>query len=444
MAEVASLPRYVHVDGLPANESIEHFTLKWAAYRVLTEHLECPFALLEAGARAGLAARRSRWPRHDALGVRFRSGRAPDPWDELPASQVRIEVLDAATGRWKALSAAQLDAGTAEDETLRAFELQPGGGEAPLRAVAPGRTAGAVRVRHSGGSRHELAQLCAADAKQSRGDLQAWLREAPERLRSVHSFVLVAPPGLCRTEELPPKVGLAEVDLDRLLDADGQPAIRMARWPEALRPAARWAPERTAEFQRHAYYALHGLFGRQLFWFLAQQALDRRRRTGAEPPGGTRERAEAAAAEAPTPYEEDPRVRTYTPADREAVIALWERTGIARPWNDLGAEIDRHQRCDPQLLLVAEAPDGTLAGAVMGGWDGRRGWVYHLAVDAGWRRQGIGRALLAEVERRLAAMGCPKVMLMVREDNAGVVDFYARTGYTREAVHVLSKGAPRG
>ena len=75
----------------------------------------------------------------------------------------------------------------------------------------------------------------------------------------------------------------------------------------------------------------------------------------------------------------------------------------------------------------------------MGAWDGRRGWIYHLAVDAAWRGRGAGRALLEEAERRLAALGCPKVLLMVREGNLDVAGFYLRQGYAPEEVSVFSK-----
>jgi len=251
--------------------------------------MECPFALVEAGARPG-ARSRHRLPRHDALGVRFRAGRAPSAATEVPAETVQMEVLEGATGQWRPVPAAGL-AAAALDPTLRAYEVGAAGPKTPLRSVALGKTPGTVRIRRRGGERRELAQLCGADAKQSRGDLQAWLRDAPKRLRGVQFFFIVAPAGLARAEELPPKVGLAEVDLERLLGPDGEPAIRVARWPESLRAGVAWDEARTVDFQRHAYYAMHGLFGRRLFWFLAQQALDRRRaaRTAAEAPPRYRE-----------------------------------------------------------------------------------------------------------------------------------------------------------
>ena len=65
----------------------------------------------------------------------------------------------------------------------------------------------------------------------------------------------------------------------------------------------------------------------------------------------------------------------------------------------------------------------------MAGYDGHRGWLYYLASDPGHRGEGIARGLVAEVEVRLLAMGCPKVQLMVRPDNASARGFYDALGY---------------
>jgi ribosomal protein S18 acetylase RimI-like enzyme len=93
--------------------------------------------------------------------------------------------------------------------------------------------------------------------------------------------------------------------------------------------------------------------------------------------------------------------------------------------------IEQKQRVQPELLLVGVVGD-LLVGAVMAGFDGTRGWIHHLAVDPGYRRMGIGRELVEAAERGLHALGCPKVNLQVRAENAGVVAFYERLGYTAE------------
>lgn len=127
-------------------------------------------------------------------------------------------------------------------------------------------------------------------------------------------------------------------------------------------------------------------------------------------------------------------IRPLVDADVDAVFALWHAVGLTRPWNDPHEEIRRARAVSPELLLVAEH-DGAVVGTVMAGYDGHRGWLHYVASA----RPGAGRALVAEAERRLVALGCPKVMLMVRSDNAGVLGYYDSLGYDRDAVLVAGK-----
>lgn len=77
--------------------------------------------------------------------------------------------------------------------------------------------------------------------------------------------------------------------------------------------------------------------------------------------------------------------------------------------------------------------------SVMAGYDGHRGWVNYLAVHPDFRRQGLGEALMRRVERELLAMGCPKLNLQVRSDNAAVLDFYRALGYLQDDVVSMGK-----
>ncbi len=142
---------------------------------------------------------------------------------------------------------------------------------------------------------------------------------------------------------------------------------------------------------------------------------------------------------------EEVKVRTYRETDENAVLDLWERAGIARPWLDLRAEIHEKLKRDPTLFLVAgeDRPkdttgSGVILGSVMGAYDGRRGWVYHLAVEPDHQGRGIGRALMVELETRMVAQGVRKLNLQVRADNLGVAAFYEKLGYTDE--HLTSFG----
>jgi len=121
-------------------------------------------------------------------------------------------------------------------------------------------------------------------------------------------------------------------------------------------------------------------------------------------------------------------IRGFTLDDEHAVVALWEEAGLTRPWNDPRADIRRKLTVQPELFLVAVDGD-RVVGSVMAGYDGHRGWLYYLATAASHRGRGIGRRLVAEAERLLEAMGCPKVQLMVRPDNTGARGFYNELGY---------------
>jgi ribosomal protein S18 acetylase RimI-like enzyme len=131
------------------------------------------------------------------------------------------------------------------------------------------------------------------------------------------------------------------------------------------------------------------------------------------------------------------RIRTFQPADAQEVIELWRRCGLTRPWNDPHADIERKLRVQPELFLVAEL-DGDVVGSAMG-YDGHRGWIYYFGVEPGLRRNGIGAALMAEVERRVAALGCPKINLQVRTGNVEAVEFYRALGFAPDDVSSMGK-----
>jgi ribosomal protein S18 acetylase RimI-like enzyme len=118
------------------------------------------------------------------------------------------------------------------------------------------------------------------------------------------------------------------------------------------------------------------------------------------------------------------------PRDFEAVSALWQgiEKGVRLGRSDTRAEIEKKLGRDPDLFLVAES-DGLIVGSVIGGYDGRRGLIYHLAVQAGFRQHGLGGRLMDEVESRLHAKGCLKCYLLVTTDNEEAMRYYERRGW---------------
>jgi ribosomal protein S18 acetylase RimI-like enzyme len=125
------------------------------------------------------------------------------------------------------------------------------------------------------------------------------------------------------------------------------------------------------------------------------------------------------------------RIREFDfPRDYETVRALWEdiEKGVRLGRSDTPGEIQKKLQRDPELFLVAENA-GEIIGTVIGGYDGRRGLLYHLAVAAGHRQQGVGEGLLMEVEKRLRARGCIRCYLLVTNDNLEAARFYEKRGW---------------
>ena len=131
-------------------------------------------------------------------------------------------------------------------------------------------------------------------------------------------------------------------------------------------------------------------------------------------------------------------IRAFDPAETDTVIALWHACGLVRPWNDPRKDIARKLLVQPELFLVLEE-EGRVAGTAMVGFDGHRGWVYYLAVDPELRGRGFGGRLMAEAERLLIDLGCPKLNLQVRAGNEAVTGFYDALGYGRDAIVNFSK-----
>jgi ribosomal protein S18 acetylase RimI-like enzyme len=131
-------------------------------------------------------------------------------------------------------------------------------------------------------------------------------------------------------------------------------------------------------------------------------------------------------------------IRPFREADEAQVVALWQACGLTRPWNDPHKDIARKLQVQPELFLVAQE-GGAIVASVMAGYEGHRGWVNYLAVDAAHRRGGLGARPMRQVEDLLLARGCPKLSLLVRTSNADVLAFYRALGYAQDDAIPLGK-----
>jgi ribosomal protein S18 acetylase RimI-like enzyme len=126
--------------------------------------------------------------------------------------------------------------------------------------------------------------------------------------------------------------------------------------------------------------------------------------------------------------------------DFAGVYELWERSGLwMRPSDSREATLLKLAR-DPDLFLVAcehgddigAGSDARVVGVAMGGWDGRRAYVYHLAVAPERQRHGIAGRLMDELEDRFRAKGALKAKLQILVDNDPSRAFFQRRGYLLE------------
>lgn len=128
------------------------------------------------------------------------------------------------------------------------------------------------------------------------------------------------------------------------------------------------------------------------------------------------------------------------PEDYDAALRLWSSAGegVSTGRSDTKEEIAKKVARDSDLFLVAEK-EGRIIGTVIGGFDGRRGLVYHLAVAPEERTRGLGGSLMEEVERRLREMGCLRSYLLVTNENTAAMRFYRKRGWEEMDLHILAK-----
>ena len=121
-------------------------------------------------------------------------------------------------------------------------------------------------------------------------------------------------------------------------------------------------------------------------------------------------------------------IRPYKPADRDNLVALWDRCGLRVSYNHPDRDIALWQASPNAEIFVGEA-DGDIVAGVCIGHDGHRGYPYYVAVDPAARGKGYGRQIMRHAEAWLSRRGVPKMNVMIRETNEKVQAFYSAIGY---------------
>lgn len=136
-------------------------------------------------------------------------------------------------------------------------------------------------------------------------------------------------------------------------------------------------------------------------------------------------------------------VRQYHVDDLDDVIELWRQSGLEVPQNDLGRDIERKLKVNPEWFLVGQL-EGKIIASCMAGYEGHRGWINYLAVAPQFQRQGFATRIMQEAELILRkAGGCPKINLQIRTANTGVIRFYKTIGYNIDDVVSMGKRLER-
>lgn len=125
-------------------------------------------------------------------------------------------------------------------------------------------------------------------------------------------------------------------------------------------------------------------------------------------------------------------IRRFTPADYRRVMELWAECGLpAKPeGRDAPEEIERQTVLPNVAFFIAESR-GRVVGTVVASHDERKGWINRLAVDAGIRRAGLGRRLVAEAETWFESCGLGIFTCLIEEGNEVSMAVFRKLGYVR-------------
>jgi ribosomal protein S18 acetylase RimI-like enzyme len=134
-------------------------------------------------------------------------------------------------------------------------------------------------------------------------------------------------------------------------------------------------------------------------------------------------------------------VEDFTMDYYKEVLDLWGRTGISIGSSDDKTEVQRMLDRNPGLFLIGKVNDKLIA-VVQGGYDGRRGYVHHLAVDPLYQKNGYGKKLMNELMERFRRNKVHKVHLFVEKHNKNAITFYKRLGWERRKYLTMMSFVP--
>ncbi len=129
-----------------------------------------------------------------------------------------------------------------------------------------------------------------------------------------------------------------------------------------------------------------------------------------------------------------------TMKDYAEAYNLWKVSqGIGLSDADTRQAIQRYLKHNPGMSFVARV-DGQLAGAVLSGTDGRRGYLHHLAVAKSYRKLGLGKQLVKHCIDALGKAGITRCHIFVYHENKTGKVFWEQTGwFERNDLEIMSR-----
>ncbi|MEE9376545.1 MAG: GNAT family N-acetyltransferase [Candidatus Lokiarchaeia archaeon] len=122
------------------------------------------------------------------------------------------------------------------------------------------------------------------------------------------------------------------------------------------------------------------------------------------------------------------KIEKFTIELYEEIVMLWRKAGINIGSSDTREELERVLQRNPNLFLIGKL-DNKVIGVVIGGFDGRRGYVHHLAVDPDYQKKGYGKMIMDELIEKFRKIGVHKIHLFIEKYNKNVVEFYRHLGW---------------
>ncbi|MFX1365328.1 MAG: GNAT family N-acetyltransferase [Promethearchaeota archaeon] len=122
------------------------------------------------------------------------------------------------------------------------------------------------------------------------------------------------------------------------------------------------------------------------------------------------------------------KIEKFTIGYYEEIVALWRKAGINVGSSDTLEEINKMLQRNPNLFLIGKI-QRKIVSVVIGAFDGRRGYVHHLAVDPDYQKQGYGKFIMDELLKEFHKIGVHKIHLFIQKNNKNVVKFYQNLGW---------------